>query len=240
MDIATSFGQPERVPCGKTERQRTGFMRWVCGHFERPTGFWGRVAGWIMSTRPSNRDRNAWVVRLLDIQTRDWVLEIGCGPGLALAHTSHLATEGYIVGVDHSEVMLQQARRRNAEACRLGRVDLRLASVSALSPMQERFDKVLSVNSVQFWDSPVERLTELRGLMRPHGTIAIALQPRWRGATDGDAQAAGHELVAQLKAAGFDQVRLEVKRMKPVSVVCAMGVNRFQPQGLEIMPRLSG
>jgi SAM-dependent methyltransferase len=223
MDITTSLGQPERVPCDKTERQKTRFMQWLCGQFGRPTGFWGRVAGLIMATRASNRERNAWVVRLLDIQTRDWVLEIGCGPGLAIGQITHLATEGYVVGVDHSEVMIQQARRRNAEAFRLGRVDLRLASVSALSSMQERFDKVLSVNSIQFWDSPVERLRELRRLMRPHGTIAVALQPRWKGATDEDAQAAGDELVAQLNAAGFDQVRLEVKHMKPVSVVCAMG-----------------
>jgi len=225
MDIAPSVGQPERVPCGKIERQQRGFIQWICDQFGRPTGFWGRIAGWIMATRTSNRERNAWVVRLLDVQTRDWILEIGCGPGLAIGHLNALATEGYIVGVDHSEVMLQQARRRNAEAVRLGRVDLRLASVSALSSMQEQFDKVLSVNSIQFWDSPVERLRELRSLMRPDGTIAIALQPRWKGATDGDAQAAGHELVAHLKAGGFSQVRLEVKRMKPVSVVCAMGVN---------------
>ena len=225
MDIETTLGQAERVPCGKTERQQTGFMQWLCGQFGKPTGFWGRIAGWIMATRTSNRERNAWVVRLLDIQTRDWILEIGCGPGLAIGQLGTLAREGYIVGVDHSDVMLQQARRRNAEAVRLGRVDLRLASVSALSSMQEQFDKVLSVNSIQFWESPVERLRELRSLMRPDGTIAIALQPRWKGATDGDAQTAGHELVAQLKAAGFDQVRLEFKRMKPVSVVCAMGVN---------------
>ena len=225
MDIATSLGQPERVPCGKTERQQTGFIQWICDQFGRPTGFWGRIAGWIMATRTSNRERNAWVVRLLDIQARDWILEIGCGPGLAIGQLNALATEGYIVGVDHSEVMLQQARRRHAEAIRLRRVDLRLASVSALSPMQERFDKVLSVNSIQFWDSPVERLRELRSRMRPGGTIAIALQPRWKGATDGDAQTAGHGLVTQLKAAGFEELRLEVKRMKPVSVVCAMGVN---------------
>jgi hypothetical protein len=57
----------------------------IVDQFHRPRGTAGRVAGWQMAHRPSNRRRNRWVVRLLDVQPTDRVLEIGFGPGLAIA-----------------------------------------------------------------------------------------------------------------------------------------------------------
>lgn len=69
---------------------------------------------------------------LLDVQPADRVLEIGSGPGLAIQELSHIAREGYVCGIDHSEVMVRQARKRNADGIRRGVVDLRLASVDAL------------------------------------------------------------------------------------------------------------
>jgi hypothetical protein len=46
------------------------------------------MAGWVMAHRPSNRQRNSWVVSLLDVRPADRVLEIGFGPGLAIGELS--------------------------------------------------------------------------------------------------------------------------------------------------------
>ena len=56
----------------------------IVAQFQQPRGLLGQIAGWIMDHRPSNRDRNHWTVKLLHIQPQDQILEIGCGPGLAL------------------------------------------------------------------------------------------------------------------------------------------------------------
>ncbi len=56
----------------------------VVEQFGKPHGFLGRMAGWIMAWRPSNRERNHWTVDLLNIQSGDRFIEIGCGPGIAL------------------------------------------------------------------------------------------------------------------------------------------------------------
>ena len=45
----------------------------------------GHVAGWIMGRRSSNLKRNHWAVRLLDVGPIDRVIELGCGPGVAIA-----------------------------------------------------------------------------------------------------------------------------------------------------------
>jgi SAM-dependent methyltransferase len=192
--------------------------------FGRPTGLAGALAGWVMAHRSSNRRRNAWVVSLLDVQPRDRVLEIGFGPGVAIQLLSRSVPEGLVCGIDHSPVMLRQARRRNAAAVRAGRVDLRLASVDTPPAFGEPFDKIVAVNAIGFWRDPVTRLTELRRLLRPGGRIAIAVQPRTPHATDETSAKRGAEIAAQLSEAGFSQVRLETLALKP-AVVCAIATS---------------
>jgi SAM-dependent methyltransferase len=200
----------------------------VFAQFGRPTGFWGRGAGLLMAHRSSNRRRNAWAVSLLDVRPDDRVLEIGFGPGLAIRQLSRIAPEGYVCGIDHSELMLRHARRRNADGIRRGVVDLRLASVDALPAFDAPFDKILAVNAVLFWTEPEARFEDLRHLLRPGGLIAVAHQPRGPGATDQTSAARGQEIAAALNRAGFSAVRLETLRLKP-AVVCALGVNGAGP-----------
>ncbi|NKB18130.1 MAG: hypothetical protein HC770_08715 [Pseudanabaena sp. CRU_2_10] len=61
-------------------------------------------------------------------------------------------------------------------------------------------------------------------MLKPGGSIAIAIQPRIPNATEVTAQETGKFLVNLLVTAGFEQVRLETKLLKPVSVVCALGI----------------
>jgi ubiquinone/menaquinone biosynthesis C-methylase UbiE len=195
----------------------------VRAQFGRPTGFWGRGAGLLMAHRSSNRRRNAWAVSLLDVRPDDRVLEIGFGPGLAILQLSRIAREGYVCGIDHSELMLRHARRRNADGIRRGVVDLRLASVDALPAFDAPFDKVLAVNARLFRNRPDARLEQLRRLLRPGGLIAVAHQPRGPGATYETATARGREIAAALTRAGFSAVRVETLDLKP-AVACALGV----------------
>ena len=84
----------------------------VYRQFRRPTGLLGRLAGWIMANRPSNIERNRWTVDVLNVQPADHVLEIGFGPGLAIAQVARLAPQGRLVGIDHSALMIERASRR--------------------------------------------------------------------------------------------------------------------------------
>src|SRR5512142_262892 len=153
----------------------------VVGQAHHPRGAAGRVTAWEMAHRPSNRQRSSWVVSLLGVQPADKVLEIGFGPGLAIAELAR-AGAGHVYGIDHSGVMLRQASRRNAAAIRAGRVTLIRASVDQIPPaFHGPFDAILAVNSLAFWPAPAERLAELRRRLAPGGRIAIASQPRGHG-----------------------------------------------------------
>ena len=196
----------------------------VFGQFLRPHGFGGRAAGWVMATRGSNRERNIWAVGLLDVQPDDRVLEIGFGPGIAIQEFARRAMDGLVVGVDHSEVMVRQARKRNATAVRAGRVDLRLGSAEALPRFDAPFDKILAVNSLLFWDDPVARLKELHDRSRPGGQIAIVYQPRGPGSTNEVAARTGQEIAAHFTEVGFTDVRVETLALQPTDAVCVLGV----------------
>jgi SAM-dependent methyltransferase len=192
----------------------------LIAQFHHPRGATGRAVGWVLAHRSSNVQRNRWVVSLLDVLPEERVLEIGFGPGRAIADLSRRSEHVY--GLDHSAVMLRQASRRNAEAIRTGRVTLTCGSVDRLPPaLAGPFDAILSVNSLGSWPEPSERLQELRDRLTPGGRIAIASQPRHPGATAPDAARTIGEL---LQAAGFTQLTTKTLDLDP-PVVCVIAIN---------------
>lgn len=138
---------------------------------------------------------------------------------------SEVVTAGVVWGIDHSETMVNQATKRNRLAISAGRVRLLLASVSQLPAFDGNFDKILAVNSYQFWDKKIEILKRLKEQLCEGGLIALAQQPRNLGATEEDATRAGVKYSADLEAAGFKDIKVERKVMKPISTVCVLGRN---------------
>jgi ubiquinone/menaquinone biosynthesis C-methylase UbiE len=198
----------------------------VVGQFGHPRGAAGSVVGWVMAHRASNRQRNSWVASLLDVQPTDRILEIGFGPGRAIAELSRrVGSSGHVYGIDRSDVMLRQATRRNAAATRAGRVTLTQGTVEEPPPaLDGPFDAILAVNSLAFWTAPAERLEDLHRRLTPGGRIAIASQPRCPGATRETSLDAAREITDLLQAAGFTQARTETLDLDP-PVVCVLAVN---------------
>jgi len=193
----------------------------VVTQFVRPRGFAGRLAGWEMALRPSNRKRNRWAVALLDVQPQDHILEIGFGPGLAIRELARGATDGFVLGIDHSEVMVRQATVRNRAAAEQGRVELRLGSALDLRDFSEMFDKALAVNNFGMWPEPEARLKDLRRALRPGGRVAIVSQPRCPGATAETTKRVSQETTERLRNAGFISIQRETLNLRP-PVACVL------------------
>jgi SAM-dependent methyltransferase len=139
--------------------------------FGRPRGVLGELGGKIMAG--TNAECGAWVTDLLEIGPDDSVLEVGFGPGVIIQRLSELATTGHVAGIDRSRRMVRQARARNAEAIRGGRVELRCGSVDCLPFADNIFDKALAINSMQVWPDAIAGLREIRRVMKPAGRIAL-------------------------------------------------------------------
>ncbi|MDN3356183.1 class I SAM-dependent methyltransferase [Actinomadura sp. DC4] len=205
----------------------TALKQRVIGYLVRqahhPQGVVGWANGWMFALRPSNRQRNIWAVSLLDVRPTDRVLEIGFGPGVAIAAFAGRATRGHVFGVDHSQAMVRHAARRNAAAVRARRVHLTQSSVERLPDFGDPLDVILAVNSLGFWPDPVERLRELRRLLRPGGRIALVSQPRCPGATEDTTARAARELQDLLTQVGFAQLSVRTLDLDP-PVACVLAV----------------
>ncbi|WP_433515121.1 class I SAM-dependent methyltransferase [Nonomuraea sp. CA-143628] len=199
-------------------------IRYLVGQAHQPRGIVGSAVGWMFAHRPSNRQRNIWAVSLLDVRPTDRVLEIGFGPGVAIAEFAARATQGHVFGVDHSQAMVRRATRHNAAAVRARRVHLTCASVERLPSFGDPLDAILAVNSLGFWPDPMARLRELRRLLRPGGRIALVSQPRSPGATRDTTVRAAQELQDLLTQAGFTQLRVETLELDP-PVACVLADN---------------
>jgi ubiquinone/menaquinone biosynthesis C-methylase UbiE len=137
--------------------------------FGRPQGAMGRLGGIIMAR--TNEECGAWVLELLQIGPGECVLEVGFGPGVVIQRLSNLTQ--HVAGIDPSREMVEQARARNAEAIRGGRVDLRHGSVESLPFDSNTFDIAVAINSIQVWPDVVAGLREIRRVMRSDGRIAL-------------------------------------------------------------------
>jgi SAM-dependent methyltransferase len=208
-----------------------GLRRHLVSQFQRPRGILGRLAGVVLAHRPSNRERNRWTVGLLDIQPKDRVLELGFGPGLSIEQASRLAVDGEVVGIDHSDVMVATASRRNRAAIDRGRVRLVRGSFSDPDrlPVPGSFDAIFGVNALHFTADAERVLRAWIERLRPGGSLAITFQSRRPGATDADSHEAGEQLAAQMRAVGLEDVRIEVLPLEPVCAVCVLGKRAGRP-----------
>ena len=200
--------------------------RIVYGQFSRPHGLLGRLAGWIMATRPSNRERNRWTLDLIAPKDEEALLEIGCGPGLGLAEAAARAPRAQLTGIDHSVVMLEQAKRRLSEAA----PDKPLALVEGnhllLSGYPAAFDAIWSANVVQFFPDMDEAFGLIFSALKPGGRVMTTYQPRHRNPTRADAVAMGERVAAAMQRAGFEQVATRMLELEPVD---AVGIHGHRP-----------
>lgn len=104
----------------------------------------------------------------LPIEPGDRVLEVGVGTGLSLPHYPSGAK---VLGIDISEPMLDQARRR-ADALELD-TDLRRMDARDLSLANDTFDHVLAPYVISVVPEPERVMQEIRRVCRPGGTVIV-------------------------------------------------------------------
>lgn len=210
----------ETGTCSPVQPGEGGCETGVRRQFGHPSGALGWLVGHVMAIK--NRGRGEWAVSLLELQPADRVLEIGFGPGVDVRRVQRLVPDGLVAGVDPSQEMLRQARRRNADG--RARVDLRMGTAAALPFVDGNFDKVFSGNSVQFWPELEAGLVEVRRVLRPGGRVVISIQPRSKGATADTTVAWGRRIVQAMIENGFTDVRTESHEMRPVPAVAVIGL----------------
>jgi ubiquinone/menaquinone biosynthesis C-methylase UbiE len=158
----------------------------------------------------------AWepVLAALELTPADALLDVGCGGGVFLRRA--LETGCGAVGVDHSQDMVQLARRITE-----GRAPIVHASADRLPFEQDSFTAVSSIVAFFFFPDPVAALREFHRVVdSQRGRIVVfTTPPELKGtpaapyplATRGNFYE-DHELEAHARTAGFEDV--DVRRVR--------------------------
>lgn len=192
--------------------------------FSKPEGLLGSFVGKLMAA--TGKEKNRWTISNLEIKEDDYILEIGFGPGVAVEMAAKIATKGKIVGVDYSSVMLKQATKRNKNAIIDKQVQLLQADANNLPTFDMKFDKVYSINSIIFWKDPIKTLKHVKSCMKDGGIIAITIHPYQKGDTEKVVKNFGANIRHYLSEAGFTDIQVEYKPIKPSHAVCVIAKNK--------------
>ncbi len=168
--------------------------------------------------------RRALVRAAVGAQSGERILDVGCGPGFYVAELlEQVGPEGALVGADPSASMLAVAGRRCAAHAN---VELREGPATALPVDDASFDAALSVQVLEYVEDTERALAEIRRALRPGGRVVLwdvdwgtlswhSADPERmaRALKAWDAHLAHpslpRTLTAQLRAAGFEDVRVE-------------------------------
>jgi SAM-dependent methyltransferase len=168
-----------------------------------------------------------WAVATLDPGPADLLLEIGCGPGVAVAMVCERLVGGKVVAIDRSATAISRATKRNAEHVAAGRAVLRTVALERLQPSDvlgshERFDKAFAMNVNLFWvRSPAKELDLIKRLLAPGGGLYLFYGyggPPAPGRASENASKVPGILTEHLGARGF-----AVEVIRDVGMVCVVG-----------------
>ena len=198
---------------------------------QHPQGQVGKLVGHAM--RLVNAKPNGLAIAGLTIEPTDHILELGFGPGHAIAQMTQLAPRGKICGIDASPAMLAQAEWRNRRSIASGKVSLTLGQFSPLPMEDASLDKILAVNVVYFWKDAAAVLAECLRVLRPGGKISIyatdaSTMQRWKFAgNDTHIHYTTENLHAALLQGGFGEEDISIETMSlPTGIKGILAIGR--------------
>lgn len=133
------------------------------------------LLGWIIATIMSRETwaANRQAIAALEIAQHDHVLDVGCGHGRSLSALAAQASNGQVVGIDPSSLMVDIATKRNRRLVKAKRVRAVVTAVETLPFMDAAFDKALCVHVVYFWPDLDAALAEIARVLKPSGRLAL-------------------------------------------------------------------
>ena len=142
--------------------------------FKLPRGAFGALAGHMMARK--NRERIRWAVSEMNIRSGDRVLEIGYGPGTAIAEIFKQTPNCRVSGTDPSDVMYAQAERKNRRHVEAKNLRLRALAAADYDGQDGPFDLIFGINVFPFCPDPAGLVRKSVSWLKSGGRLVIVHQ----------------------------------------------------------------
>ncbi len=139
-----------------------------------PKGEKGIELGKMMNA--TNMGMTLESIHTLLIEDNEHILEIGHGNAGHLKSFLKIARNLRYTGIDISETMHNEAKKINSD-CK-DQADFIWYEGKKLPFENEVFDKIFTVNTVYFWEKPVDFLNEIYRVLKDNGTFVLTFGQR--------------------------------------------------------------
>ena len=184
-------------------------LRFLLKQLSRPSGLLGKyILGAFWNRR--NRKLNDLTLRKLKIEQSDKILEVGFGGGYLIGKMLNGGVS-LLAGIDASEEMVRNARRRYAREISSKILNVACCAVEDIQFPSAAFSKACSVNSIFYWHNLESGLRQMYRVLKPTGHVFITFTAKRdidkKGMNrDGLTSYSEEEVRRRLAAVGFQRI----------------------------------
>lgn len=143
----------------------------ILSQCRKPWGWPGRLFLWQMNR--SHSGVTDWGLDHVAVETRDTILDVGCGGGRTVKKLAGMAASGKVFGIDYSKSSVAVARKTNESLINAGLVEILRSSVSALPFPDDSFDLVTAAETHYYWPDLIADMREVLRVLKPGGHLII-------------------------------------------------------------------
>ena len=151
-------------------------LKEVARQLSNPDGETGIKTGERMNL--SNAHMIGRGIESLNIKENEFVLEIGPGNGSHVNDILLIAGGINYSGVDISETMIAEAEKLNQNFIEDGTVSFSVSDGNSLPFSEKSFDKIVTVNTVYFWQNPVAYGQEVLRVLKTGGIFSLVFSDK--------------------------------------------------------------
>ena len=148
-----------------------GLFKKLAAQGRKPSGRFGRFIGKKMNS--SHAKIRGWGLSSVSIKPDSYVLDIGCGGGMAIKEIASSVPKGKVYGIDYSEDMVQLSKKINDDLIKQGVVEIMYGSVSVLPFPDNTFDFVTAIETYYFWPDLVSDFIEIKRVLKPGAFLLL-------------------------------------------------------------------
>ncbi len=147
----------------------------IGNQFRKPDGFWGKIISFVM--KKGNSFIYDKVISELEIKQNDKILEIGYGHGLGIDKICS-NFDCHITGIDFSELMFKEAKKRNKKHIDNKKVELYFGDFIDFELEANQYDKIFCINVIYFWSELDKPFSKIKDGLKNDGVFCIYMAHR--------------------------------------------------------------
>lgn len=176
-----------------------------------PKGLGGRIMVKMMNSGHSKLAH--WGFSKISVKEDFKILDAGCGGGANITLWLEKCKDGHVMGIDYSEVSVEEAKKRNSTAIKQNRCKIVQGNVADMPFSDSTFDCVSAFETIYFWPGLEMCFTEVYRILKNNGIFMIcnesdgtnAADEKWTEKISGMKIYDKEQICAALKSAGFSE-----------------------------------